>query len=305
MAHGACDIILNISFPEATALKRSPRPVKSVCLIGRNPQRLTRHLKNFIGLSLIALLVGCGDGTVKSPQVSFADIRDGKEITFILAELTPETSVPWTQPVDLAFDDQFPRFEGERLLANPALLALGDGGVFSFHIRPEIDREKFRQAFTIDGGKHMVRGEVFKTSNYYPEGFNFRKSIVAAETDASETNPVAAAKSRVDRMKRFKKVVQALHSYHREHGHLPPAVVYGKDGRPWHSWRVLILPYMGYEYLYKEYDQSLPWDDPKNQAIVKRIPEPYVMGEFPHPTSFNTCVVAVTGKGTAFPLNAE
>jgi hypothetical protein len=65
-------------------------------------------------------------------------------------------------------------------------------------------------------------------------------------------------KARGDKMGRFKRVVQALRSYHRAKGHFPPAIVYGKDGRPWHSWRVLILPFLGYEYLYKEYDQSLP-----------------------------------------------
>ena len=151
----------------------------------------------------------------------------------------------------------------------------------------------------------MVRGEVFKCSNYYPEGFAFRNPVVPSGSDAGDTNPVALAKARVDRMDRFKRVMQALHSYHREHGHFPPAIVYGKDGKPWHSWRVLILPFLGYEYLYNEYDLNLPWDDPKNQAIVKRIPEPYVIGEFPDPTSFQTSVVLITGKGTAFPLEPE
>ena len=36
----------------------------------------------------------------------------------------------------------------------------------------------------------------------------------------------------------------ALHTYHDAYGSFPPAFVRGPDGRPWHSWRVLILPYL-------------------------------------------------------------
>jgi hypothetical protein len=39
-------------------------------------------------------------------------------------------------------------------------------------------------------------------------------------------------------------IVLALENYESVHGRLPPAVVYGKDGQPLCSWRVLILPYI-------------------------------------------------------------
>ena len=279
-------------------MNRSPHPISFFRI--DEQKSFKRLIRNLIWCCLLALSNGCGARTTESPKVSDSDIRDGKDITFIVAELTVETSVPWTEPIDLAFDDQFPRFDGDRLLANPAMLALADGGVFRFYIQPGIDREKFRDAFTIDGGKHINRGDVFKYTNYYPEGFEFGKAIAPSGTD-----PVEYAKAQADKMGRFKKVMQALRSYHRENGHFPPAIVYGKDGRPWHSWRVLILPFLGYEYLYNEYDQSLPWDDPKNQAILERIPEPYVIGEYPDPTSFKTSVVLITGKDTAFPLETE
>ncbi|MFT5301635.1 MAG: hypothetical protein ACI87E_001548 [Mariniblastus sp.] len=279
-------------------MNRSPHPFSFFRFDAQTISQ--RFIRNLICCCLLVLSNGCGARTAESPKVSDSDIRDGKDITFIVAELTAETSVPWTQPIDLVFDDQFPRYDGDLILANPAILALADGGVFRFYIQPGIDREKFRDAFTIDGGKHLVRGDVFKYSNYYPEGFAFTNTTAPPGTD-----PVAYAKARGDKMDRFKRVMQALRSYHRENGHFPPAIVYGKDGRPWHSWRVLILPFLGYEYLYKEYDQSLPWDDPKNQAIVERIPEPYVIDEYPNPTNFNTIVALITGKDTAFPLEKE
>ena len=35
----------------------------------------------------------------------------------------------------------------------------------------------------------------------------------------------------------------ALHNYHDAYGAFPPAMVAAKDGRPMHSWRVLLLPF--------------------------------------------------------------
>ncbi len=39
----------------------------------------------------------------------------------------------------------------------------------------------------------------------------------------------------------------ALHQYHEDKGHFPPASILGKDGDggPPHSWRVEILPWLG------------------------------------------------------------
>ena len=39
----------------------------------------------------------------------------------------------------------------------------------------------------------------------------------------------------------------ALHNYHQANGCFPPAYIADKNGKPMHSWRVLILPYMEYD----------------------------------------------------------
>ena len=36
----------------------------------------------------------------------------------------------------------------------------------------------------------------------------------------------------------------AFHNYHSQYGSFPPAYVADANGRPMHSWRVLILPFM-------------------------------------------------------------
>ena len=71
-----------------------------------------------------------------------------------------------------------------------------------------------------------------------------------------------------------------------------------------HSWRVLILPHLGYDALYKKYDLNEPWNGPKNRLLESDVPACYVCpaatkagANLPPMTSY----VAVTGVNTAFP----
>src|SRR5262245_42706847 len=65
----------------------------------------------------------------------------------------------------------------------------------------------------------------------------------------------------------------ALQNYHDTYGSFPPAFVLGPDGRPWHSWRVLILPFMECDPLYREYRFNEPWDGPNNRKLLAKMPE--------------------------------
>lgn len=73
----------------------------------------------------------------------------------------------------------------------------------------------------------------------------------------------------------LKRIGLALHNYHTAFNAFPPAVVYGPDGKPWHSWRVLILPYLDAQPLFSEYDFRQPWDSPKNLKVLDRMPAVY------------------------------
>lgn len=69
----------------------------------------------------------------------------------------------------------------------------------------------------------------------------------------------------------LKQIALALHNFYATHKHFPPAVIYGPDGRPWHSWRTLLLPFLEQNALYERYDFSQPWDSPKNKAVVETV----------------------------------
>lgn len=72
----------------------------------------------------------------------------------------------------------------------------------------------------------------------------------------------------------LKRIALALHQYHDEYHSFPPAYVLGDNNEPWHSWRVLILPYLGEseQQLYSKYHFDEPWDGPHNAKLASSMP---------------------------------
>jgi prepilin-type processing-associated H-X9-DG protein len=101
----------------------------------------------------------------------------------------------------------------------------------------------------------------------------------------------------------LKQIAIALHSYHDTYKTFPPAYIADKDGKPMHSWRVLILPFLedpDAAAIHKEYDFNEPWDGPNNKKLAARAP-----AVFHCPSSDDsdqtTNYVAVVGDDTAWP----
>jgi prepilin-type processing-associated H-X9-DG protein len=72
----------------------------------------------------------------------------------------------------------------------------------------------------------------------------------------------------------LRQIAFALHNYHDTYDCFPPPYIVGPDGKPWHSWRVLILPYLNEQALYDHYDFSEAWDGPNNSLLATMMP-PY------------------------------
>lgn len=70
----------------------------------------------------------------------------------------------------------------------------------------------------------------------------------------------------------LKQIALALHSYRDVHDALPPACTVDSSGKPLHSWRTLILPWLDEGPLYKSIDLSKPWNDPANAEAFKAVP---------------------------------
>jgi hypothetical protein len=65
----------------------------------------------------------------------------------------------------------------------------------------------------------------------------------------------------------MKRIMLAMLIYERDHGTLPPAYTVDADGAPLHSWRVLLLPYLGHEALYNKIRLDEPWDSQYNRQF--------------------------------------
>lgn len=95
----------------------------------------------------------------------------------------------------------------------------------------------------------------------------------AAPRTPAGGDPIVASRNaarRVQASNNLKQIMLALHNFHDAYGCFPPAAVIGPDGRPWHSWRVLLLPFLEHVNLYKDYDFSQPWDAPANLELAKK-----------------------------------
>lgn len=115
-------------------------------------------------------------------------------------------------------------------------------------------------------------------------------------------------KGRVDACSaNLRQIGKALRTYQDRYGSLPPAYVADEKGRPMHSWRVLILPYMESEELqaiyFKQYRFDEPWNGPHNRTLAKKMPPvfrcPSDISES-ESSGGETSYLAVTGPGTVF-----
>ena len=80
------------------------------------------------------------------------------------------------------------------------------------------------------------------------------------------------AARRNDCLSNMKQIMLGLHNYEDVHGAFPPAFIADADGKPMHSWRVLILPFMEQRELYDQYDFDEPWDGPHNRKLWDQMP---------------------------------
>lgn len=98
-----------------------------------------------------------------------------------------------------------------------------------------------------------------------------------------------------------KQLALGLLNYAEDNGHLPPAYTVGPDGKPWHSWRIEILPYTGYQDLYDQYRFDEPWDGPNNRQLHDKMPSIFRSSFVEDEESQYTNYLAVTGPNTLWP----
>lgn len=96
----------------------------------------------------------------------------------------------------------------------------------------------------------------------------------------------------------LKQIALAMHNYYDAHQCLPAGYIADADGKPMHSWRVALLPYLEQQGLYEAYNFDEPWDSPHNMQIASRMPAAYRCPSAPHqgPGSMLTNYVVILSK---------
>lgn len=83
------------------------------------------------------------------------------------------------------------------------------------------------------------------------------------------------AARRATSMNNLKQIALAVHNHESAYRRLPAAYTKADDGTPLLSWRVKLLPFMGYTNLYERFNLDEPWDSDHNIALLEEMPEAY------------------------------
>ena len=86
--------------------------------------------------------------------------------------------------------------------------------------------------------------------------------------DAAVSFASTQRRARSDCQGRLRQIALALQCYHDVYKSFPPAYVADETGKPMHSWRVLILPFLEQKALYDQYRFDEPWDGPNNGKLA-------------------------------------
>ncbi len=103
--------------------------------------------------------------------------------------------------------------------------------------------------------------------------------------------------------RRMRSIALALQEYHQAKGCFPPTYIADKAGKPIHSWRTLIFPYLVHDPRWIKYNISQPWDGPANAAFGATQGSFYVCPSALHSeasSASRTDYLAVVGPGAAW-----
>jgi prepilin-type processing-associated H-X9-DG protein len=103
------------------------------------------------------------------------------------------------------------------------------------------------------------------------------------------------AARRVHCVANLKRIGVAMQAYHHKYGRFPPSFVPDEKGTPQHSWRVLLLPFLGEENLYARYRFDEPWNGPHNRALNDQMPAVYRCPSDTAPDRLQTSYAMIVG----------
>jgi len=104
------------------------------------------------------------------------------------------------------------------------------------------------------------------------EAFIEERTKIVANLPETMLDALASSARAQQCQNHLKQIVLAFHNHHDTFGKFPPLHTVDKDGKPLHSWRVAILPYLEQNELYKKIRLDEPWDSEYNKQFHSQCP---------------------------------
>jgi uncharacterized lipoprotein NlpE involved in copper resistance len=148
--------------------------------------------------------------------------------------------------------------------------------------RPQAELEVQRAKIQVERAKALLQLHTSGTaqdgaSTAQPAqvGASTNGSAAAASGTKARSASGEQANDRTESMNHLKQIGLAIHNYFDVNRTCPPAYRAENSGRPLLSWRVLILPYLEQEALYRQFHLDEPWDSEHNKQLIECIPTVY------------------------------
>ncbi|MEO0530248.1 MAG: DUF1559 domain-containing protein, partial [Planctomycetota bacterium] len=180
-----------------------------------------------------------------------AEFTDGLQNTVLVVESEANAAVVWAKPEDLVFDPADPL---KNLGPGPISSVMADGSVVT--VSGDVSDEDYAALVTLRG-EEIVDAQTLQRAHYQGLGNPLPVHRLSTEEGSLKTLALAAL------------------NYHDVHASFPirGSRWFDEDGLPYLSWRVHLLPFLGYDNLYARFNLDEPWDSPNNLPLLAEMPD--------------------------------
>ena len=157
-----------------------------------------------------------------------------------------------------------------------------------------------RMVDRIENEMQVFNGKNFVPVNQFKQQTTVRtKGVARQNRSAAEGRNLSLEQNQS--INKMKQIGLAMMEYAAGNGHFPPAYLANQNGKPLLSWRVIILPYIGFEALYKQFHLDEPWDSQHNKRLIAQMPTVYKSPNSGVSDQGKTNYLTVRGPDTVFP----
>jgi hypothetical protein len=190
------------------------------------------------------------NGKLVGPRTS--NFTDGTGNTLLVVEVGADQAGIWTRPDALDFDPNSPLSALGTIPREGVNAVMADGSTIT--LLPTTDAATFKSLVTLTGGETVDARALRR---------QFAESRGAAALQSWSESVVS------DYMRG---IAFAMLNHESARGSYPVGRT-DAQGMPMLSWRVHLLPYLGYTSLYNRFNHFEPWDSPTNLPLLAEMPD--------------------------------